>query len=81
MSVDASTCPAELRDLCEVRYVLGLATKAERADYLDRAERFDGKASTDVLRQRVADGWAAARADGAPIRCGCVAARRPAEAA
>ncbi|MBN8493221.1 MAG: hypothetical protein J0M00_17575 [Burkholderiales bacterium] len=74
MSIDSTTCPAQLRDECELRYVLSLPTKAERADYLDRAERFDGKASTDCLRQRVAAGWAAAREAGTPIPCMCEAA-------
>jgi hypothetical protein len=71
IGIDAATCPASRRDECELRYVLGLATKAERADYLDRAERFDGKASTDSLRMRVAEGWAAARAAGTPVPCRC----------
>jgi hypothetical protein len=79
MSIDATTCPAHRRDECELRYVLSLATKAERADYLDRAERYDGKQSTDCLRQRVAEGWQAARDAGTPVPCRCEG--RAAEAA
>lgn len=70
--IDPTTCPPALRDECELRYILDLPTKAERADYLDRAERYDGKASTDRLRQRVADAWHAARACATPLPCRCV---------
>lgn len=73
MSIDSTTCPAHLLAECELHYVLSLSTKAERADYLDRAERCDGKASTDRLRRRVTEAWHAARA-GTPIPCGCVGA-------
>ena len=74
---DSSSCPAALRDECELRYVLSLGTKAERAEYLDRAERYDGKASTDVLRQHVIECWHAARS-GTPVPCKCVGAPAPA---
>ena len=70
-----SDCPAEMRDECELRYVLALATKAERAEYLERSERFDGKAHADALRARVAEAWYEARTGETPPPCSCEAAR------
>jgi hypothetical protein len=77
--IDAHTCPAPQRDECELRYVMSLATKAERAEYLDRAERFDGRARTDALRRRVADAWHAAQGRHTPLPCRCEAARAAAD--
>lgn len=49
------------RHECEVRYVLKMATRQQRAEYLDAIERRRGKACADRLRSDVATAWLAAR--------------------
>jgi hypothetical protein len=49
------------RHECEVRHVLKMATRQQRAEYLDGVERKRGKAPADRLRRDVATAWRAAR--------------------
>lgn len=73
--IDRSTCPRPQADECELLYVAELGTRELRADYLDRSERFDGKAHADALRDRVSKTWHDWRASGTPLPCKCEAAR------
>jgi hypothetical protein len=66
-------CPQDRAAECELRYVIALPTRAERAEYLDRAERWDGSVASAALRREVREAWAHVQ-EHTPIPCRCAAA-------
>lgn len=55
------TFTEQYRHECEVRYVLAMPTRLQRAAYLDSLVKYRGQASADRLRADVAAAWRAAR--------------------
>lgn len=62
-----ATWSEEHRHACEVRYVLAMPSREERAAYLDALPRFRGKAAAERLRADVAAAWRARRAQPAAL--------------
>ena len=54
------------RHACEVRYVMGMPTRDQRAGFLDGVERRRGKPAADRLRDDVATAWRARRETPSP---------------